>query len=95
MGLPCTVPSGLALSRGYLFISIIFNLIGASTTQSSQGCISPDLHNITLWFYAEKVPLSNKLSIALILWLEVAAVKRQEIREEVFMIALLGLNISN
>lgn len=63
-------------------------------TQSSPGCISPDLHNLTLWFYTVKVPLSNKLFIALILWLEDAAVKRQETGKEVFVIALLGLNIS-
>lgn len=63
-------------------------------TQSSPGYISPDLHNLTLWFYTEKVPLSNKLFIAPILWLEDAAVKRQGTGEEVLLIALLGLNIS-
>lgn len=63
-------------------------------TQSSPGYISPDLHNLTLWLFTEKVPLSNKLFIAPILWLEDAAVKRQGTGEEVLVIALLGLNIS-
>lgn len=63
-------------------------------TQSSPGYIFPDLHNLTLRFYTEKVPLSNKLFIAPILWLEDDAVKRQGTWEEVLVIALLGLNIS-
>lgn len=63
-------------------------------TQSSPGYISPDLHNLTLWLFTEKVPLSNKLFIAPTLWLEDAAVKRQGTGEEVLVIALLGLNIS-